>query len=295
MSVVVVKAPSLDADVLVEFTNTEAMEMMQSLVMGRVSGSRLPRVQWIVEDIDAEPQLRVDAEYQGESVAIEYSGQFTTSRYVVERSGVHWDFWRAVSACFTPSLLARGIIAFHAAALLTTDGVVLLPGSSGTGKSSIAFAARARGATVLASELCYISGCQLLAGNSTMTIDPAGLDRNKLMSPPDAVLLDGRVAVPSAELLHPTTINRVLFPRVAPMELFRRPITARRARMLLYENATSELPLGKLMVQETEPLGPPTMQQLRTVAVATATLAAAVEAEIVEGRPQDVANYLVVS
>lgn len=289
--------PSLKIAISIEFQSRKARSLMRSAASGHASGARLPPHEWT--DLDDGPDspsaavVRIGALPRGSKILLRYDSRHGTAQYTAERSGIHWDFWRIVLAAASGELLANDVITLHAAAIDADGGVILLPGSSGAGKSSVAFAALDRGGTVYSSELAFCREARLISGNALMTIDGAAADRLNIVLPAAARDLDGRRAVPASPISAPRPITRIVFPRVTPSgRVFVRRISARRSRMLLFENAVGELPVGKLVMEESVPLGTVTREEVEVVAEQVRRLASVGEALIVEGAPNEIARYL---
>jgi hypothetical protein len=283
---------TLDASVIFEFRSEFEAALVRGCVSGRISGARIPHVEWRGIARPCQPDVLVTVDDIGHEVEISFAGGIECPPYVVDKEGLHWDFFKVFTAMALPRIIDSGVIPFHAAAVACASGLALLPGISGAGKSSVAFAALAAGYPVLASELLFLSGGIFRAGNSQMTIDAAALDRFGMTAPPQARRDGYRVACDTADVRTAAKVSILVFPRVSQTSLSIRRISARRARMLLFENAITQLPVGQLIAHETVPLGViPTARQLALVAVEVATLSR-VSAAIIEGRPADILTYI---
>jgi len=283
---------ALDVSVVYGFRSAAEADLVRILGHDRLSGARLPSVTWHAQTAAPGPvDIRIEVDDVGDDLVVQYSGAIRTPRYRVDKPGFHWDFTKVLAAVVIPRLLARNVLVLHAATV-TRNGIgVLLPGSSGAGKSSVAFAARGLGADVPASELSFLRDGVLVAGNSRMTVDAAAVDRFGLPAFDSADQEGYRVLLPTSASDAPAAVTRLLFPRVCAGTLAVRPITARRARMLLFENAVSQLPISQLVAHETFPLGAaPTRTELDLVAQQIEKLSQ-LSPVIVEGSPDEVARF----
>jgi hypothetical protein len=227
-----------------------------------------------------------------DDLLVQFNGAVTTPQYKVNKVDFHWDFAKVFMALAIPRLVLQGVVPLHAAVVVSKAGAVLLPGLSGAGKSSIAFAAFQQGLSTPASELSFIRDGVLIAGNSVMTIDVGALERYGTQIPASATEIDGRVFLPSGYQSGPVRLSRVLFPRVCPTPLAVRTITTLRARMLMFENAITELPVANQVAHQTCPIGiSPTKLELDIVSQQVELLARLSPA-IVEGSPADVLTYI---
>lgn len=280
-----------DVSVSVGFNSRDDAELVRSCVDGRASGARLPPLTWALHETTA-PDVRLEVEDLGDDLMVRFCGAVQTPRYRVDKVGFHWDFGKVITALVLPKILKQGVVALHAATIAWPGRCVLLPGSSGSGKSSVTYASMALGADVRASELSFVRDGSLVAGNSRMTIDDAALARFGISRPPQARELDRRVVVDLPDHDEGAPFTRLAFPRVGLGRFSVRSITARRARMLLYENAVSQLPIGHLLVHETHPVGIiPSREELAVIAEQVALLSERNPA-ILEGPPQDIARYM---
>jgi hypothetical protein len=275
----------------VAFRSRREAELVRSCVEGRVSGSRLPQIAWERQD-GVPAEVRLEVEDLGDDLMVRFRGAVETEPYRVDKAGFHWDFGKVVTALLLPQITGLGIVAIHAAALAWSGRCVLLPGSSGAGKSSIAYASMALGAEVRASELSFVRDSSLIFGNSRLTIDAAALSRFGIERPPESDQLDGRIVVDLPIHDQHVPVTGLCFPRVGLGSFSIRPITARRARMLLYENAVGQLPVTHLLAHETQPVGiPPSREQLATIAAEIGKLSD-LDPVILEGTPHDIARHL---
>jgi len=290
--VVALSLETLGVSVAYSFLSVAAANLVRRWGHDRLSGARLPSVTWHPDvAVPGPADIWVHVEEAGNDLVVQYSGTIRSPRYRVDKPGFHWDFTKVLAAVLIPRLLARNVLVLHAAAVTRNDVGVLLPGSSGAGKSSVAFAARGLGADVPASELSFLRDGMLLAGNSRMTVDAAAVDRFGLPAFDSADQEGHRVLLATSASDTPSALTRLVFPRVCAAPLTVRRITARRARMLLFENAVSQLPVGQLVAHETFPLGSaPTRTELDIVAQQIEKLSQLYPV-IVEGRPDEVARF----
>jgi hypothetical protein len=186
--------------------------------------------------------LKIDAAIDGADLLVKFNCQSFGDAYRVDVKGFHWDFWKSVIASLTAALLSRNTLVAHAACIEINNKLILLPGHSGDGKSSVSFQCINQGIDVYASELCYIEKDILIAGNLAASIDAAALEHFKIPLPQNNQCREERVLVNTKPLPENRKIDKVFFPRVNKGNLHIRKINSRRARMLLYENIFSQLP-----------------------------------------------------
>lgn len=284
--------PSLDVSVHFGFDCAADAELVRACVDGRMSGARLPAVHWTAQaGAGARADVTLAVTDVGADLLVRFAGAVETPEYRVDKAGFHWDFWKMFTALALPGVIDGGVVALHAAVVGVEGMVTLLPGVSGAGKSSVAFAARSHGANVYASELAFLRDAQLIAANSRMTIDPAALTRFGIGVPAQAELRAGRVSLAISPRHHTLRVTRVVFPKVTAGPLVVRPISDRRARMLLFENALSQLPMAHLLAHETVPVAiSPPATQLHAIAREVAAISSC-GAVIAEGTPDTVAAY----
>lgn len=285
--------PTFHVSVVFGFSSATEAAVVQACVSGRISGARLPSIEWTNEPHGAEsPAVFLSVEERGDDLLVQFSGAIQTPPYSVDKAGFHWDFSKIFTALALPRIVHMNIVPFHAATVASNAGVTLLPGVSGAGKSSVAFAAFHQGFGVAASELSFIHDGEFIAGNAKMTIDSRALQRYGTGMPHAATEVDGRVVMRTLSPCEPLSVTRVLFPRVCDAPLAVRVISARRARMLLYENAVTQLPVGQLVAHETCPLGiSPTRQELEIIAQQVERISR-LNPVIVEGSPADIVAFL---
>ena len=139
---VALRLPIFHLSVTFGFRSAEEAALVQECVARRVSGARLPPVEWTDEAYDmGSPEVFLSVEERGDDLLVEFSGAIHTPKYTVDKAGFHWDFSKVFTAFVLPRIVHMNIIPFHAATIVSETGAILLPGMSGAGKSSIAFAA----------------------------------------------------------------------------------------------------------------------------------------------------------
>jgi hypothetical protein len=152
-----------------------------------------------------------------------------------------------------------------------------------------------QGVPVHSSELAFVQDGRLACGNSALTIDRAALEFFGMPPPPSPSVIDGpRFSIDLPPVEGPLEIRGLAFPQVHPGKVQVRSITSRRARMLLFENVVTQLPLVQLLAQETWPIWRPPrrdvveriMEQVRRLSV--------LDPVIIAGRPLDAAEAVLV-
>ena len=281
---------ALPCRVVVGFETASAFDLAREHLFGRISSARLPALAWTLE-ASATPDIFIAIERRSaKSTYVRFTGPICSPTYEVELRGLHWDFSKVLTALAFERVAQHGAVPLHAACLRGTDAVVLMPGGSGAGKSSVSLAALAAGHDVLASELAFLRAGVFTVGNDRITIDPGTVESFSLSVPPTATREDGRIIID----INGTTnheVSRVIFPKVAATALSVRSITPRRARMLLFENAVSQLGVSQLLWQETWPLGLlPNRLQLEAIARCADVLSGC-DPVIAEGHPSAVADF----
>ena len=279
--------PSLATSLAYRLRDSRDAKEIFRAVSDRISGIRLPAYR--MEDrpaFDVVEEIEIDAQIRDTSVAIRFGGAISSHRYETDLETFHWDFWKISIAVLSKALLVRGIVIAHAACIASSDICYLLPGTSGAGKSSLSFYARSCGASVYASELAFIGGAGLVAGNSLMSIDDAALQVMRIPRPADARLDDGKVTLHADPLdIRPSAL-RLVFPRISPSSAyFERTISARRSRMLLFENIIGQLGISQLIDGQRVPVRSlPTHAEIDTI-MEIVNRVASQESLICEGQP----------
>lgn len=285
--------PALQVSIPIVFNSTESKNQILPAVSHRISMIRLPPYQWNkAPDYPCSPMIQLEAQVDGHDLLVRFNCQLFGGFYRVDLKGFHWDFWKVVIASFTTVLLARNSIVAHAASISINGELVLLPGHSGAGKSSVSFECLNQGLPVYASELCYLQQGQLIAGNSVASIDAPALESFGTSMPDHASLKEGKVLQKTSPLPAATVINKLYFPRIRQGKLMVRKITGRRARMLLYENLLSQLPAGQMIAHQTIPISPlPSTTELEVISQQMIELTQE-PSFIVEGSPKDIVNWM---
>jgi len=284
---------SLDISIPVRFNSEEIKDLIIPVVSERISVIRLPHYEW--ENSPSYPcshEVSINAEADKEELLVEFSCQAFKGSYKVIIDGFHWDFWKALIASFSHALSDKNIMIAHAACVEINGESILLPGNSGDGKSSLSYECLNQGVPVYASELCYIQGTKFLAGNLAASIDKAALDYFDISIPKNASYKEGRVLTDTNSLLKPHNIRKIYFPKVN-CSLFRlREITARRARMLLYENVVGQLSSSQLLCHNSIPIFPlPTEAHVSQIAKQVSALITE-PTYIVEGHPSRILKWM---
>lgn len=283
--------PALAFATTLGFSSESSYQLAERFLFGRISGARLPPIRHSRVASAAEPTVWIDLEPTDEGKAqVAFRGVVDSPRYEVELAGFHWDFSKVINSLVMEAAVETSLIPVHAACLGAGDGVVLLPGASGAGKSSIAYAALTQGVPVHSSELAFVQDGRLVCGNSALTIDRAALELFGMPPPPSSSAIDGpRFSVDLAPLGGQPEISRLVFPQVHPGKMQVRSITSRRARMLLFENVVTQLPLVQLLAQETWPIWRPPPRDLVERVMEQVTELSVLDPVIVYGNPREIA------
>lgn len=256
--VVEFEIPDLAFSTALGFRSEAMWRLAQRFLFGRVSGARLPPIRHARASSPRDPEVWIDIDVvDGEKARVAFRGLVESPCYEVELEGFHWDFSKVINSLVMDSAVGASLLPVHGACLGVPEGVALLPGASGAGKSSIAYAAIANGREVHASELAFVRQGRFLCGNGALTIDRAAIDLFSLGALTAPTGADGTRL--SFDLAHEgeQEVSRLIFPQVHPGEMHVRSITNRRARMLLFENVVTQLPLVQLLAQETWPIWRP--------------------------------------
>lgn len=284
---------ALRVSVPVAFNTAEIRDTILPIVSERISVIRLPFYEWHSNPCyDCAEMLKIDAAIDGADLLVKFNCQSFGDAYRVDLKGFHWDFWKSVIASLTAALLSRNTLVAHAACIEINEKLILLPGHSGDGKSSVSFQCISQGIAVYASELCYIEKDILIAGNLAASIDAAALEHFKIPLPQNNQRREERVLVNTKPLPENRKIDKVFFPRVNKGNLHIRKITSRRARMLLYENIFSQLPAGQMLCHNSIPISPPPSNaQLIAIANQVSELIKD-ESFIIEGFPDKILEWI---
>lgn len=281
--------PDLDAAIAYGFSDPGAADEILRWVSDRVSGIRLPPYGFSqTPDFEVVAGVELDASIAGDEIAVQFGGEIPSHRYLARLPAFHWDFWKVSIAALSKGLLGRGVVIFHAACVGVGGATYLLPGVSGAGKSSLAFFAHSRGSSVYSSELAFIEGNRLIAGNSLMSIDPEALRVMGIAASASIELIEGKATLPTSDPKGRSQPLRLVFPRISPSSpYFEREISARRSRMLLFENAIGQLGISQLIDEQRSPVRSlPTHSEVDTIMQVVERLGS--ECLICEGQPSQV-------
>lgn len=278
---------ALDAAVVLQFASPSVQSRVLELVDGTEASLRLPAHAFLESTASRiAGQLQIEARTTPSLVEVSFAGDVVTPTYTTETRRLAWDFWKIVNSVLAKHLLHRGIVQFHAACVKAEASIVMLLGGSGAGKSSTAFVARSNGARVYGSELCFLTGGSLVAGNHTLEVSAAALD---LFGLPGA--LDTRankLLLRTDDPPEPIRITDLAFVRASTGSLQRVAVGAARARTLLFDNAVSQTAVAALIARESLPLGVvPTQEELKTIAKECVALSSA-PCSIVAGSPTSI-------
>lgn len=281
--------PALDAAISYRFSDPLAADEIVRWVSDRVSGIRLPPYGFSeMPDFQVVAAVELDASIEESEITVQFGGEIPSHRYSARLPTFHWDFWKVSIAALSKGLLGRGVVIFHAACVEAGGATYLLPGVSGAGKSSLAFFAHSRGSPVYSSELAFIEGDRLIAGNSLMSIDPDALRVMCIPASANIELIEGKATLPTSALKGRSQSLRLVFPRISPSSsYFERVISARRSRMLLFENAIGQLGVSQLIDEQRSPVRSlPTHPEVDTIMQVVDRLGS--ECLICEGQPSQV-------
>lgn len=283
---------ALNLSVPIHFNSKHVEEIIISKVSERISVIRLPKYEWSSSALyNCTKLIEIYADIDNKNVTIKFNCQSFGDAYRVDMDGLHWDFWKAVIATFTGSLLSKNVIVSHAACIEINGNLILLPAISGGGKSSISFECIRRNLPVYASELCYLKDGNIIAGNLSASIDAEALKYFGMPTPKYSEVKENRVLINTTALLNQKKIQHVHFPKVTNSDLHIREITTRRGRMLLYENIFGQLPSGQLLCHNSIPILPtPKSKQLETIAKQVDCLLGT-SPFIVEGTPNEIVDW----
>lgn len=285
--------PALEISIPIIFNNNEIKNHILPAVSERISGIRLPFYQWdSYPNYQCAPTVKLEAHVDGDDLLVQFNCQLFGDFYRVDLKGFHWDFWKVVIASLTTVLLSRNSIVAHAACIGINGELVLLPGHSGAGKSSLSFECLNQGLPVYASELCYLQNSYLIAGNAAASIDASALEHFQIDTPPYSQFKEDKVLRETSPLPAWKQIRQLYFPRVNHGKFHVRKITGRRARMLLYENFFSQLPPGQMIAHQTIPISPlPSTPDLEMISKQLVDLTQN-HSFIIEGSPEDIVAWM---
>lgn len=281
---------SLSISMSFKFENLQVQESLMNAVAGKVSGIRLPEYSISISaNYKVACHIILNAIISGDIISVEFGGSLSIPMFVSDLKGFHWDFWKVALALVSKELLLRRIVTFHAACVRKGELIYLMPGSSGAGKSAMSFFSRSQGGIVYATELCFLVNGKLIAGNATMSIDYDAINLLNIPTIGDEEKSDGKLLCATKCIVEENCINRIVFPKISPsLEYRQREISARRTRMLLYENAIGQLGISQLVDHQKVPvLLIPTEIELKTIASEIGVLSSS-PAIIAEGSPEEI-------
>lgn len=237
-------------------------------------------------------EVNIEGDINGNILTVKFDCQLFGESYSLDISGFHWDFWKVVIASFSKELMKQKGMVSHAACVKINGKVILLPGHSGAGKSSVSYACLERDIPVFASELCYIKNGKIIAGNLHASIDDEALKRFGIKKPENTEVKANRVLSEITELEVPEEIDLIIFPNVRLGGIYAREISGRRARMILYENIFGQLPSGQLINHVKIPISPlPSAEELEAISEQLIQLTSD-KSYIIEGHPAKVVDWL---
>ena len=287
--------PALEFTTVLGFAGGVSYELAVRHLFSRVSGARLPQHHITRLPEALEPAVWVDIDPLPDGCAtVGFRGAVNSPRYEVELEGFHWDFSKVINSLVMDGAASSALLPVHSACLASAHGVVLLPGASGAGKSSISYAALVGSHQVLASELVFVREGEFLCGNTALTIDAAAI---KIFGLPKLGSPDGtdksRLVFNLDQQQPSMPISRVVFPQVHPGEVHVRAITSRRARMLLFENVITQLPLAQLLCQERWPIWRPPHRDVIVALMDEVSRLSELEPVIISGHPAGIVSAIV--
>jgi hypothetical protein len=192
----------------------------------------------------------------------------------------------------------RGLVLLHAAALGTPQGAILIPGPSGTGKSTLSLWWLAARQPLFASETAVVGREGVHGGNTVLTIKREAAVRLLAGDLPAASWTSGeyihfRYTFPSP---FPSPVRGVVFIKLVERgsPIVKVPISPRRASMKLYEAAHWLVAGGFLVGGQTHPALPSRdLSSLRRIAEVTRWLASSqVHLHWVEGGAEAIGHWL---
>lgn len=282
--------PDLSFSTTLGFRSESAYRLAERFLFGRVSGARLPASRVTRASPPRLPEVWIDIDpADGGRASVAFRGSVESPVYEAELQGFHWDFSKVINSLVMENVIGASLLPVHGACLRAPDGVALLPGASGAGKSSISYAALTQGRAVHASELAFVRHGRFLCGNSALTIDRAAVDLFSLGHLPDPGAVDGTRMMFGLDSGGEQKISRLIFPQVDPGDMRVRPITSRRARMLLFENVVTQLPLLQLLAQETWPLWRPPGRDAVERLMDEVTVLSSLDPVMASGHPRRIA------
>jgi len=282
--------PECGVSIELQFADPESARKVVAAVSGQIYGNRLPRLRFVGESaLEPAAVITFDVSEACGRVTLAFSGDIALAPLESDLGSVRWDFWKVLSALLLRILLTRRIVTFHAACLQVRDRTWLVPGESGAGKSVLSFLARAHGGRVLASELSFVCGGSLVAGNCVMCIDDGAVAAHRIPLRGDEAALDGQVLSTTDVPPGRVPLTGVAFPKLMTAgTATERGISGQRTQRLLYDNAVGQLACWQLLDDQGVPasLSTPTEELLHIAREAT-TVAATGGAHV-EGPPREI-------
>jgi hypothetical protein len=167
-----------------------------------------------------------------------------TLQYVVSFNQIIKDLQKIVLQILALKGAKNDFFFIHAAALLVNNRAVLIPGYSGTGKSTLSYDWNKNFGIVLSSEITVIRNNAVIDGNRMISIK-----KKTVKAHIDSSVLDGLVINneyikektfwPKNRIKQNYPISFVVFPKILqkgwPIQVY--PISKLRARMTLYEDS----------------------------------------------------------
>jgi hypothetical protein len=171
------------------------------------------------------------------------------------------DVLKVVLQTLAVKAAKRGLVLLHAAALCTPRGVILIPGPSGTGKSTLALWWLAAQQPLAASETAVVGLDGVYGGNTVLGIKKDAAARHLPRDLPSVSSISGEYLLFNSAM--PPALSRavrgVVFVKVTEREspIVKVPISPRRAANKLYETAHWLVAGGFLVGGQTNPVLPP--------------------------------------
>lgn len=200
-----------------EFEDACKQAKIVDAVSGKVSELRLPKCALSsAPAYEVSGRISITATIISEDqFLVKFGGDVCIPEFLSDFKGFHWDFWRVALCLISKNLLSRGIVTVHAACVGKWNSTYLIPGISGAGKSAISFFSRSQGEFVYASELCFIVGGQVIAGNATMSIDSEAIGLLHIKTVGDEEECDGKLLCATTPVLKAAHIEKIVFPKVS--------------------------------------------------------------------------------
>jgi hypothetical protein len=172
---------------------------------------------------------------------VRWSLKNQTLAYSTESSELPEDLEKIVLQTLAAKAPLRRFALFHASALITEQGAILIPGASGTGKSTMALWWLASGRPVAASDTTVVSAAGVHGGNSCLSIKHTTARHYLGSRLPETERQSGEYLLFHSPASHrlPLPVQATVFIKLTEPESSVReiPISFRRASMKLYEDA----------------------------------------------------------